>query len=81
MNNHLNLLSVAQSTMSLIEKIQKLPPERKIKIIWVVAIVVAALMIVLWILAAKFQKNVPADTTLFQTIGRGVNDLKNNWKK
>ncbi|MFA5991099.1 MAG: hypothetical protein WC794_02560 [Candidatus Doudnabacteria bacterium] len=67
--------------MSWIEKIQNKPQAEKMRIIWTAAVAIALLMIVVWIISARLNKNTPKDTTLFQTIGRGFKDVKNNFKK
>ncbi len=67
--------------MGIIEKIRNKPHTEKVAIIWIAVIVVAVIMILLWILSAHFAKNAPKDTTLFQTIGKGLHDIQNNYKK
>ena len=51
------------------------------RIIWTVVIVVAALLIVVWIISDRYHKNAAKDTTLFQAIGKGVKDVKDNFRK
>lgn len=67
--------------MPWIEKIRSKPQKEKIKIIWAVAIIITISMLVVWIISARMTKKVAGDTTLFQTIGRGIKDLKNNFNK
>lgn len=67
--------------MSWIDTIRNKPEAEKMRIIWTVVIVVALLLVVVWIFAYHFRKKTSADTTLFQTIGRGVHDVKNNLGK
>lgn len=67
--------------MSWIEKIQNKTQPEKMRIIWTVAAITAVLLILVWIISAPMSKNVSKDTTLFQTIGTGFKDLKNNLKK
>lgn len=67
--------------MSWVEKIRNKPQGEKMKIIWTIAVVIALVMIVIWVISARMAKKVPKDTTLFQTIGRGFKDLKNNFNK
>ena len=66
--------------MSWIEKIQNKPREQKIKFILVAVIITAILLIIIWIITLRFNKHVAKDTTLFDTIGKGVQDVKNNFK-
>jgi hypothetical protein len=67
--------------MALLEKIRNKPHEQKVRLIWIFSGIAVVLLIVIWIVAAHMQKSVPADTTLFQTLGRGVTDLKDNYNK
>jgi hypothetical protein len=48
---------------------------------WIISIIVVVLMIAVWIISAHFQKNVTKDTSLFQTIGQGIHNIKNSYKK
>ena len=67
--------------MNLIENIRNKPRTEKIKIMWIVAIITAILLIGVWIISARYYKNHPADKTLFETIGKGIKDVKENYKK
>lgn len=67
--------------MGIIEKIQNKPDSVKIKIMWVVGIAVVILLIVVWGISYKYRKNIPKDKTLFNTIGDGIKNVKNNFKK
>ena len=67
--------------MSLLEKIQNKPQAVKMKIMWTVAVIVVILMVIVWVISAHFQKNVSKDTSLFQTIGQGIHNIKANYKK
>ena len=67
--------------MGWLEIIQKKSPEAKIRIIWITVAIVGVLLIGIWIVSARTQKNVPKDTTLFNSIGQGINDVKSNYKK
>ncbi|MBI5530749.1 MAG: hypothetical protein HY918_04640 [Candidatus Doudnabacteria bacterium] len=67
--------------MSWIQNIQNKTQAEKLRIIWAVAIVVGILLIAVWVISYRMHKNAPADTTLFQTIGRGFKDVKDNFKK
>ncbi len=67
--------------MGIIEKIRSKPHEEKIKIMWGIIILTALLLIALWIISAKFNNRTNKDTTLFQTIGQGIKDIKDNYKR
>lgn len=67
--------------MGWLENIQKKSPEAKMRIIWTTVIIVGVLLIIIWIVTARSQKNVPKDNTLFNTIGQGINNVKSNYKK
>jgi uncharacterized membrane protein YhdT len=67
--------------MGLIEKIQKQPQAAKIKIMWAVSITIIVLLVVVWVVAARFHKNAPVDTSVFKTIGNGIEGVKNNYGK
>ena len=67
--------------MTWLEEIQKMPAEKKFRLMWMVAGAVAVILILVWILASRWQKNVPGDPTLFETIGQGIHNVKENYKK
>lgn len=67
--------------MKFIEKIRSKPHAEKIRIIWIIVAVVAALLVLVWVLTARYYKHVKTDTTLFDTIGQGIKDIQNNYKK
>jgi hypothetical protein len=67
--------------MSFIEDIRKQPHHKKIRLIWICSGIAVIILIILWAATWHFRKDVPRDTTLFETIGRGFNDLKNNYNK
>ena len=67
--------------MNWIEKIRQKPRAEKLRIIWTVVIVAALLLIVVWVLSARYYKGVPKDTSLFQTIGQGFHDVKEKLKE
>ncbi len=67
--------------MNLIEKIRNKSHGEKMRIIWITAAAVAILMIIVWVLSAGYYKHVKTDTSLFDTIGQGVKDIKNNYRK
>ena len=51
------------------------------RIIWMTTAAVVVVLISIWIISARYYKNVPEDTTLFQSIGKGVKDVKDNYGK
>lgn len=67
--------------MQTLDKIRQQPPQKKIRMIWICCGIAVILLIVLWAVTWRFRKNVPRDTSLFETLGRGVHDLKNNYNK
>jgi uncharacterized membrane protein YvbJ len=67
--------------MSWIETIRHLPQPQKLKIIWAVSIIVFVLMVIVWVFASKMGKNIPKDTKLFESIGKGIKDVKENYGK
>ena len=67
--------------MNWVERVRTKPQEQKIRLVWTGVVIAAVLMIVLWIVTARWNKNLPKDLTLFQTISRGITDIKNNFKK
>jgi len=67
--------------MNWIEKIRSKPQEQKIRLIWITIIVAAVVLLVLWIILSRFSRSLPKDTTLFDTFGKGVKDLQDNYKK
>jgi len=67
--------------MNWLQKIQNKPQAVKLRIIWTVAVIVGILLIITWVISARYYKRTNKDTTLFQTIGQGVTDFKNNFRK
>jgi Na+/melibiose symporter-like transporter len=67
--------------MGLIQKIQSQPQAAKIRIMWVVSIIVAIFLILVWVVSARFGKNVAKNMSLFQTIGQGIHNIKQSYKK
>jgi phosphate/sulfate permease len=67
--------------MSILNNLQKKTPAQKFRIIWTTAIVVVALLIGAWIISARYSKNISKDTSLFQTLGKGIKDVQDNYKK
>jgi hypothetical protein len=67
--------------MNWIEKVRQKPQEEKIRLIKTAVIAAAIILAALWVLTSRFSKNTPKDTTLFQTIGQGIKDVRNNFRK
>lgn len=67
--------------MGLFESLQKKTHKEKIRIIWITMITTALLLVVAWVIASRYSKNSPKDTSLFQVIYRGFGDVKNSLKK
>lgn len=54
--------------MQWLENLRKKSQQEKIRLIWIVAIVAAVILIVLWILTSRIAQSLPKDTSLFQSI-------------
>ncbi len=67
--------------MNWLEKIRSMPHKEKTRLVWIIVIVTTVVLVTLWVITAKINKNVNKDTSLFQTISRGFKDLKENYKK
>lgn len=67
--------------MSWLEKLQKKSHKEKVKIIWLTVACFGALLIVVWVFTSKIPNIKDRDTSLFKIIGRGINDVGNNFKK
>ena len=67
--------------MKIIDTFRSKPHAYKIRLIWISVALAALLMVIIWVLTSRFSKHSPADTTIFQTIGRGLKDIKDNYKK
>lgn len=67
--------------MAFLDTIRKQPREKKIRLIWICAAVTGIILLIAWIMTAGYNKQVPKDTTLFDTVDRGVNDLRQNYNK
>ena len=65
--------------MSFIETIQKKSNTEKTRLIWIAVIVVAVLLLILWIFTTKIPKALPKDTSIFQTFGKGVHDIRQQY--
>ena len=67
--------------MSIIQKIRQKTPTEKMRIIWAATAAVAILLVIIWVISARYYKNVPKDKTFFQTISNGIKDVRDNFKK
>ena len=67
--------------MSILNNIRKKTPAQKFRIIWTVVAVIVVLMIGIWVISARYYKNVAKDTTLFQSLGQGIKDVRDNYQK
>jgi predicted permease len=67
--------------MGLFKSLQKKTHKEKIRIIWIVMVLTALLLVAAWIIASRYSKNSPKDTSLFQVIYRGFGDVKNSLRK
>lgn len=67
--------------MGWLQSLQKKSHKEKLRIIWATAIVTACLLITVWIFTSHYSKTVPKDTSIFQVISRGFNDLGKSLKK
>lgn len=67
--------------MKLIDDIRNRSQAEKIRLIWTVVISAIVVLIGLWIISARFGRQMPKDTVLFDTIGQGVKDIRDNFKK
>ena len=61
--------------MSFLEKIRNKPHAQKVRLIWIVCIIVALVMAVVWVFTSKLGQNMPKDTSLFHAIKDGVKNL------
>lgn len=67
--------------MNIIQKIQNQPQHTKIKIMWIVSVTVVVILILVWVVSTRFQKNVAKNMSLFQTIGQGIHNIKESYNK
>ncbi|MCX6797393.1 MAG: hypothetical protein NTX98_02865 [Candidatus Doudnabacteria bacterium] len=67
--------------MDWLKNLQKKTHAEKVKIIWLTAIVAFVFLVIIWILTSNMSRYKQKDTTLFQTISRGLKDMKNNFRK
>ncbi len=64
----------------MLEKIRNKPHAEKIRLIWIIAGVVALVLLIVWIVVGQAPKPT-ADTGIFGTIRHGWQDVKNNYQK
>lgn len=67
--------------MSLLNKIRQQSQATKIRIMWIVSIIIVVLLVLVWIVSARFGKNVAKNMSLFQTVGQGIHNIRENYKK
>ena len=67
--------------MDLLKNLQQKTPAQKFRILWITVIVIVIVMVIVWVVSAQFYKNTETDTTLFQSIGKGIKDVRDNYKK
>ncbi len=66
--------------MSWIEKIRQKPQEQKIRLIWTVIIISVIVLIIIWVIAAKFSKNLSVKA-VFQNIGSNMHQEQDFYKQ
>jgi len=62
--------------MSWIENIRNKSHAQKVRLIWIICGIVVVIMVVVWVFTSKMRQDLPKDTSLFQTISRGIKNLK-----
>ena len=67
--------------MSWLERMRQAPPEKKERVIWICAVIVAILLIVAWVITARYRKKVETDTSIIDTFNQGARDFKQNYNK
>lgn len=67
--------------MSLLESIRNKPKHYKLRLMYSIIFLTVVLLAALWVITSKIGKQKEKDFRLFKTIGRGFNDIKNNWEK
>jgi predicted permease len=67
--------------MNWVEKIRNKPQKEKIRIIWIAMGLAGAALVLLWIFTSRIGDKTAKDTTLFQTLGRGIKDIRDNYNK
>ena len=67
--------------MKFLQTIRSKPQEEKVRVIWAVLVAVTILLILVWILTARYSKRLSGDMSLLQTIGRGLHDVRTNYNK
>ena len=67
--------------MSWVQNLRNQPHEKKIRIIWICAGITVVIMLIVWAATWHYRKEVPRDTTLFNTVEQGVKGFKNNYNK
>ena len=67
--------------MSWLQRIRQKPHEQKIRLIWLGVAVSIVILTALWIILARFQRQLPKDTTLFDALNQGFKNVKDNYNK
>jgi len=65
--------------MNFLENIRKKPREERVKFIWIMVIVAAVFLIILWIVTWGYKKTAPKDTSVLNVLTRGLKDAKTNF--
>jgi hypothetical protein len=68
------------SPMSLLTSLRNKSRHEKARIVWIACGVVTVILFVLWGLLGGINRDNSKDTSLFQIIGRGMRDLRENYK-
>ena len=56
--------------MKWLDDVRNKPYEQRVRFVWTVVAVTAVILVVIWVVTWRVQKNLPKDTTLFDTIHR-----------
>lgn len=67
--------------MAFLNNIRNQPKEKRIRLIWIFCGIAVVILLVVWILSSQYRKDTAKDTTLFDSAGQGVNDLRQNYNK
>ncbi len=67
--------------MSLLETIRNKPHNQKVRLVWILTLAAVGVLIFVWVITSQIGKRSQKDLSLFKTIGRGLNDFKNNFRK
>ena len=67
--------------MKLLDLIRKQPKEKKVQIIVACAGVCAILLVITWIISSRYNKQINADFSVFETLHKGIKNLSQNYNK